>query len=217
MIELHPSHFIGKGQTRSCYRHPDDPAKCIKIDKRPHGGPTEKEARYYGKLSRIRPHLSYTHIPRFHGFVETNHGRGGIFDLIRDETTGEISRTFLNYIHSGEVTADDPHWLEAHRVYMKTLYDEAVIIRDFNPGNLCVRRLRNGGYQLVTIDGIGYRFILPFSDHWLWFARSKLRRQVNRKNFGSLAEILERVAAKKAKAKSREADRLLKGGDVTGD
>lgn len=201
MIELLPSHFIGKGRTRSCYRHPGDPAKCIKIDRRPHGGPTEKEAAYYAKLPRIRPGLSYTHIPRFYGMVETTLGRGGVFDLIRDETSGEISRTFLACIAAGEVSADDPHWLEAHRSYLKTLYQEAVIIRDFNPGNLCVRRMRDGSYRLITIDGIGHRFILPFSDHWLWFARQKLHRQVNRKNFGSIAGILERIAEKNRRAR----------------
>ena len=197
MIELHPSHLIGKGRTRSCYRHPDDPQKCIKIDRRTHGGPTEKEAAYYGKLARIRPGLSYTHIPRFHGMVVTTLGRGGVFDLIRDETSGEISKTFLDCIASGEVTVNDPRWLEAYRVYMKTLYDEAIIIRDFNPGNLCVRRMRDGGYRLVTIDGIGHRDFLPLCDYCLWFARRKLRRQVNWKNFGSLAEILQRFENKR--------------------
>lgn len=67
MIELHPDDLIGKGGTRCCYRHPHDPDRCIKIDHRKRGGATAKEAAYYRKLPRIRPDLSYTHIPRFHG------------------------------------------------------------------------------------------------------------------------------------------------------
>jgi hypothetical protein len=208
MIELTPEHLIGKGRTRFCYHHPDDPDKCIKIDKRAFGGATEKEARYYQKLGRIRPNLSYTHIPRFYGYVETSLGRGGVFDLIRDEVTGDVSKSLGYYVRAGEVTADDPLWLEAHRIYLKTLYEEAVIIRDFNPGNVCVRKLRDGSLRFITIDGIGHRFIFPFSDHWLWFARSKLRRQVARKNFGSIEEILARVAHKR-KLFSTAADRRL--------
>ncbi len=190
MIELTPDHLVGKGRTRSCYRHPDDPGKCIKIDKRKHGGPTAKEAAYYHKLARIRPNLSYTHIPRFHGFVETTLGRGGVFDLIRDETDGQVSRLLKHFIRSGEVAADDPRWLEAHRVYMKTLYEEAIIIRDFNAGNVCVRLLRDGGFHFVSIDGIGHRDFIPLCDYSRWLARRKLRRHVNRKNFGSIADIL---------------------------
>lgn len=191
MIELTSDHLIGKGRTRFCYRHPDDPDKCIKIDMRLTGGPTAKEALYYQKIRRLRPDLAYTHIPRFHGFVETTLGRGGVFDLIRDETTGEISKSLKHYIRSGEVTADNPLWLEAHRKYMKTLYDEAVIIRDFNPGNVCVRLMRDGGYHFVTIDGIGHRDFIPLCDFFPCVARRKLRRQVNRKNFGSIAAMLE--------------------------
>ena len=197
MIELLPEHFIGKGRTRFCYHHPDDPDKCIKIDKRAFGGATDKEARYYQKLGRIRPHLTYSHIPRFYGYVETSLGRGGVFDLIRDEVTGDVSKSLVHYIRSGEVAVDDPLWLDAHRIYLKTLYQEAVIIRDFNPGNVCVRKLRDGSLRFITIDGIGRRFIFPFSDHWLWFARSKLKRQVNRKSFGSLEGVVKRIAAKK--------------------
>jgi hypothetical protein len=208
MIRLTPHHLIGKGRTRFCYRHPYDPDKCIKIDKRAIGGSTEKEARYYQKLGRIRPNLTYTHIPRFYGYVETSLGRGGVFDLIRDEITGYVSKSLGYYVRSGEVTADDPLWLEAHRIYMKTLYEEAVIIRDFNPGNICVRKLQDGSLRFITIDGIGHRFILTFSDHWMWFARSKLRRQVARKNFGSIEGVLARVAHKR-KLFSLAADRRL--------
>lgn len=199
MIDLNPTYLIGKGRTRTCYLHPLGPDKCIKIDHRERGGPTQKEARYYQKLARIRPELSYVHIPRFYGMVETNLGPGGVFDLIRDETTGDISKSLSHYVHVGAVTVDHPLWQQAHREYMIALYDDAVIIRDFNPGNLCVRLMRGGGYRFVTIDGIGHRDFLPLCDYFPWFARRKLRRQVKRKNFDSLAEILSRAEKKTRK------------------
>lgn len=216
MIELHPDHFIGKGRTRTCHLHPDNPDLCIKIDRRKSGGPTEKEARYYAKLSRIRPDLAYTHIPRFHGFVETSLGCGGVFDLIRDETSGRISKTLSHYIRNGEVTAADPLWVEAHRVYMETLHDEAVVIRDFNPGNLCVRMMRDGSRRLVTIDGIGHRDFLPLCDYSPWFARRKLRRQVARKHFESLEEILSRMDRMRKPTPSGKPDGPLENPNVTG-
>lgn len=214
MIELQPDDLIGRGRTRCCYRHPHDPDKCIKIDKRKNGGPTEKEARYYEKLARIRPDLSYTHIPRFHGLVETTHGRGGVFDLIRDEAGGGISKCLSYYIRTGEAAADHPLWLEAHRAYMEMLYDEAVAIRDFNPGNLCVRRMRDGGFRFVTIDGIGHRDLVPLCDYSRWFARRKIRRQVKLKHFDTLVGIIRR-AEENRRARSA-ANRPLEGGEVAG-
>jgi PhoP regulatory network protein YrbL len=196
-IQLHPELILGKGSTRICYFHPLDAGKCLKIDNCALGGPTAKEARYYGKLARIRPDLGYAHIPRFYGWTETNLGPGGIFDLIRDETTGEVSKSLDHFISAGEVTADHPLWRQAHQNYLEMLFDDAVVIRDFNPGNLCVRKMRDGSYRFVTIDGIGHSDFLPVCDYFRWAARRKIARQVARKNFGSLEEILARAARRK--------------------
>ncbi|MGA9277560.1 YrbL family protein [Ilumatobacter sp.] len=203
MIQVDPARLIGKGATRSCYHHPDDPDKCVKIDKRETGGPTEKEALYYEKIARLRPHLDYNFIPRFYGMVETDLGKGGVFDLIRDETTGEVSKSFSHYISQGAVAADDPVWIKAHQEYLQAIFDSDIAIRDFNPGNVCARQLSAGGYQLVAIDGIGHRDFLPVCDHFRWALRYKVRRQIVRKDFGTLEEILGRGARKKAERDAR--------------
>jgi hypothetical protein len=137
-----------------------------------------------------------------------------VFDLIRDETDGGISRCLSYYIRTGEVKADDPRWLDAHRVYLRTLFGEAVIIRDFNPGNICVRRMRDGSIRFITIDGIGHRDFIPLCDWFPWFARRKLRRHVDLKDFGSLEGILRR-AAEQRMARSA-AERPLEGREVAG-
>ena len=163
VIVLESTHLIGEGRIRWCYRHPQDPGKCIKIDKPNKGGATEKEVFYYRKLRWFRSSLSCTHVPRFHGTVEPNMGCGGVSDLIRDETTGEISGLLSSYIISGEVTADAPRWAEACRSYVKTLLEAAVVI-DFHAAHICVRRLRDGSLRFVTVDGIGHREFIPVRD-----------------------------------------------------
>ncbi|MBC8126136.1 MAG: hypothetical protein H8M99_03165 [Gloeobacteraceae cyanobacterium ES-bin-144] len=208
MIELNQNHFIGRGGTRACYLHPFDSDKCIKIDKRKSGGATEREGRYYEKIALIRPEFPYLHIPRFYGFVETNLGRGGVFDLIRDETDGEISKSFRDYILAGEVTVDHPLWINAYNEYMKELYQQAIIIRDFNPGNICVRKKQDGAYQFITIDGIGHRHAIPLCDYSRWFARYTIKQHVNRKGFGSLSEIFNRIEDKKLKYQSMQTSEI---------
>jgi hypothetical protein len=98
VIVLESTHLIGEGRMRWCYRHPQDPGKCIKIDKPNTGGATEKEVFYYRKLRWFRSSLSCTHVPRFHGTVEPNMGRGGVSDLIRDETTGHSGARFFKMV-----------------------------------------------------------------------------------------------------------------------
>lgn len=193
MIQLDDTLYVGKGINRVCYRHPSDPGKCLKIDKRKHGGPTEKEAHYYKKLARIRPLMEYTFIPRFYGFVDTDLGRGGVFDLIQDEGTSDVSQTFRHYINHGQVTAENPIWIAAHSTFLQNLYEEAIIIRDFNASNICARKMLDGSYQLIAIDGIGHRDFIPLCDYFRSIARRKLRRHIERKGMQSLPTLLSRL------------------------
>lgn len=51
MLELNENLFIGAGKRRRCYRHPDDPEKCIKIGvsggKKGRDMQTDRERKYY--------------------------------------------------------------------------------------------------------------------------------------------------------------------------
>jgi len=181
---------------RVCYRHPLDPTKCIKVDVRKRGGPTEKEAHYYKKLARIRPLMSYTYVSRFYGFVETNQGRGGVFDLVMDEGTLTISKTFLYYIHKGVASAHEPVWIKAHRDFLDSILRDAIIIRDLIPGNLCARRMLDGSYQFVSIDGIGHRDFIPLCDYFRSIARRKQLRHIKRKGFETLESTFNRLEGK---------------------
>ena len=55
----------------------------------------------------------------------------------------------------------------------------------------------DGSYKLDNIEGIGHRDLLPLCDYFLWAARRKLRRHVNLKNFGSIADVLTRITNKR--------------------
>ena len=66
---------IGQGQERICYRHPHDDSRLIKIQRGESDKQTRRDLRLYRDLSR-RGMQDYSHIPRFHGFVDTNLGRG---------------------------------------------------------------------------------------------------------------------------------------------
>ncbi len=193
MLDLTPELYLGKGRTRECYQHPTDPTKCVKVDFREKGcRQTEKEAQYYLKLKRIKPGLVYDFIPHFHGMVETNKGRAGVFDLIRDDD-GTVSRTLGVYLRDGTVARERRIWEQALDEFLARLMETGVILRDLNNWNLSARRRADRSIQLVAIDGIGHRDFIPLCDYFLRIARRKLRRQIERRGMDSIQNLFDRA------------------------
>ena len=205
MIHLTPELYLGKGRTRECFFDPRDPTRCIKVDFAARGcRQTVKEAKYYSKLARLKPGMDYDFIPRFHGFVETDRGLGGIFDLVRDEVTHEVSQTLGHYLRADAVRTELPKWEAALGRFLDRLMETGVIVRDLNPGNLCARKRADGTFQLIAIDGIGHRDFFPLCDYSNRLARRKLSRQINKKDMGSIAQILARIERKESLKKTPE-------------
>jgi hypothetical protein len=192
MISLPDNLYLGKGRTRECFLDPRDPSKCIKVDFSSKGyHQTAKEARYYQKLLKIKPALEYDFIPHFHGMEETDRGLGGVFDLIRDEDTDEVSLTLGHYLRDGTVALEQKLWSTALTEFLGRLMATGVIVRDLNPGNLCARKRSDGTIQLVAIDGIGHRDFIPLCDYFLRFARRKLQRYIDKKGMNSIPVLLD--------------------------
>jgi hypothetical protein len=193
MMLLTDDLFLGKGRTRECFRHPCDASLCIKVDYHDKGCcQTSKEAQYYQKLRRLKPGLEYDFIPRFHGMVETNRGAGGVFDLVRDDN-GQVSRTLGECLRDGTVVRERQLCEKALDQFLGRLMETGVILRDLNPGNLSARRLADGSIQLVAIDGIGHRDLIPLCDYFPWIARRKQARHIARKDMGSIQSLLDRA------------------------
>lgn len=204
MISLTDDLYLGKGRTRECFLDPRDSAKCIKVDFTSKGyHQTAKEARYYQKLLKIKPDLEYDFIPQFYGMEETDRGWGGVFDLIRDEDTQEVSLTLGHYLRDGSVARDQDLWNTALTEFLGRLMATGVIVRDLNPGNLCARKRNDGSIQLVAIDGIGHRDFIPLCDYFLRFARRKLRRYINLKGMNSIPVLLNRTAEMDRRRKAK--------------
>jgi hypothetical protein len=201
---------LGKGRTRECFVDPRDESKCIKIDFTAKGyQQTAKEAKYYGKLRRIKPDLTYDFIPGFYGMVETSRGWGGVFDLVRDEGSGAVSQTLGHYLRAGIVARDSAAWNRTLTEFLNRLMTTGVIVRDLNPGNLCARKLRDGTFQLVAIDGIGHRDFVPLCDYVLRIARRKLRRYIDKKGMSSIPVLLDHSAKMDRKREARQAAALV--------
>ena len=189
MIEIRDEDYIGEGEIRTCYVHPQNNDLCIKI---PKPGITReytfKEILYFNKIGkRDTSKFKYPFYSAFHGEVRTNKGDGQVFDLVRDETTGEISRT-LEYFIENETDISDDKLDIALSALKQHMTDYRVFTRDLRARNLCCKILIDNSVQLIIIDGIGHRDFFPLADWFKYFSKKKIERTYKRWHFNSIAE-----------------------------
>jgi hypothetical protein len=178
MLSLPPRLFVAEGTDRKCFRHPHDEQRCIKVlhpDTRP--GRFWRELRYYRRLQRRG--VDFSHLTPYRGMVDTNLGRGAVFDLVQDDDA-RISRSLHHYL-----LKNDPEfnaWMVEEMERLKqNLYDQWIVFHDLNPTNILVKRLGYVDYRLVVIDGIGHNHFVPLASYSARLARKKLVRVWNRR------------------------------------
>lgn len=187
MIQLADKHYIGEGDIRICYEHPTDKKLCIKIP-RPETTRvyTEKELLYFKKLSkRNKSKYLYPFYSDFHKEENTNLGLGQIFDLVRDEATGKISKTLEYYLIEEHIIEDDK--LEnALKILKQQMTKYRVFTRDLRARNICCKIKNDASIELIIIDGIGHRDFFPFADWFHYFSKKKIDRTFTKWHFDSL-------------------------------
>ncbi len=142
---------IGKGVERNCFVHPEDVNKAIKIPFKAHKTQTKREINYYRELEK-RCFSGFTHIPKYYGLINTNHGEGFIVDLIRDGS-GEISKSLKWYLDNGwKIDSFRSHiddlkafFINHLLIFNYDMYADNILVQ-FNNGKIS---------RLVLIDGIG--------------------------------------------------------------
>lgn len=190
MIELTDDLLFAQGSSRKCFQHPDDLHKCIKIGLKEWECPaTAHEVNYYRMLQKRKPNLDYLGLPKFYGYKDTNLGKGGVFELIRDEDTQEVSRTLYDYRESGDIAKNSQFW-EKVLAEFRTWLKKHSIVANFHHDNICAKRLADGSIRLIAIDGIGHGEFIPVSDYLPFMARRKLERYFKRNYLGSVESLL---------------------------
>lgn len=167
---------LGVGQERACYVHPDDPDKVVKVQRGDADKQTRRELAFYRWLDR-RGDVSYDHIPRFYGKVETNLGPGFVVDRIRD-FDGAESQALWWYFERGYPLAEFGPYLEELR---QALLDNRIVFCvDMGRFNVLFRRESPGDARLVVIDGLGNHTAINWLDNIDYFVRRKIERRWQR-------------------------------------
>lgn len=178
MIVLKEEDFIGKGNERACYLHPADKNKAIKVSYDQEIGRSKQsdtEIKYYKKLLK-RKNLSWKHLPRFYGEIQTNKGKGFIVELIRDYD-GKVSKSFKYYIEKDGLQKYKKE-LENYKNYLLENY----IIFNYGmmQGNILLRKNSETDFDLVLIDGLGDVAYFTLLNEIPYFARRRITRRWNK-------------------------------------
>ncbi len=190
-VSLSSAEPFAVGGRRLCFVHPGDPAVCIKInrvdDDRFDRLPRKRlvpaslrrglddnrhDRRILSSLQR-RLGRRFAHLPRYHGEIDTDLGRGIAIDLIRD-SDGRIARTIRNLIVEG-VPLEElkpgfnefAGYLVRHRVLTRALLDH----------NIVAAHGADGGWTFHLVDGFGDPAFISLGTLIPPVGRAKMRRR----------------------------------------
>ncbi|MCO6546551.1 MAG: hypothetical protein J6583_02075 [Gilliamella sp.] len=174
-IQLSIEDYISRGLHRKCYRHPNDPNKCIKVNYNVGAEEeTNREISYYKHL--IRRNVSFDAIPKYYGPVSTNYGKGHVFQLIRDYT-GEVAIPLEKYLADTKLTKqyyDD--LVTSLRNLKSTLLKDRIITMTIKSKNILFQHLSADKSRLIIIDNIGNSTLIPIANYIPFFAKAKIER-----------------------------------------
>ncbi|MEV9499877.1 YrbL family protein [Aliarcobacter butzleri] len=151
--------FIKKGTGRVVYLHPYDNSKIIKIsiEKKLYRDQNIIENIYYSYL--FKRNIPMNNIAKCYGYVNTNLGKGLVFDKVCDYT-GVISKTYSQAITNQNISKDILLKLFNDLKQYISLND--ILFIDTAFGNIMCCEYEKGKYKLIIIDGLGGSNILRF-------------------------------------------------------
>ncbi len=167
--------IIGEGMVRTCYFHPQDDKKCVKVVKNSKDIKSlQRELQTYEKVkNRLSPFICHYD----QQLIETDKGPGLVVELIRDDN-GEIAPKLSAFLKQQSINTAIKKQFDD---FFRKLLDNRLYFTDFNLDNFLVFQ-EKGEVKIRYIDLKSYRLtrsviklevLLPF----LW--RPKTIRRMN--------------------------------------
>ncbi len=153
-MKLTDDMLIGKGSERECYMHPKDKTKVIKIQISNTTNRNQNNLdRYYYEYLATKS-ISYKHIAKFYGVVDTDKGVGLVFENIlnHDDKNSLMLETIIkdrllsHDVLSGLLLELKEYLAHYHILFIDTVMD-----------NILCQETQKGVFKLVIIDGLGAR------------------------------------------------------------
>lgn len=151
-IELNEKLYLGKGGERKSFIHPKDNDKIIKITylEGKHNNQNILEYKYYKFLERSN--IDFSKIPRCFDYINTNYGKGLIFERIKNYDDSKI-KTFSFYVKHNIFTREyDLRLIEELKEY---IFRNEILFVDASLSNIFCKKIEENKYELIIFDGLG--------------------------------------------------------------
>lgn len=167
MIELPKDHsnplVVGVGRHRACYIHPEDASKCIKVVHNPGEHAFQEIKRELAYYKHLESYLKdWSGLPRFYGEVETNLGRGFVYDRIVD-FDGRPSQSIeqrYNQNNLNQLHEELSRLIDRLRRY---LWDNRIVTMSIKPYNVLCHRISESEIIPVICDILWFFIGLGFA------------------------------------------------------
>lgn len=178
MLKMNDQDYIGKGIHRKCYVHPEDKRKCIKVVYFDHDKEGLREEAYYRHLEKRS--ISWEMIPKFYGEVDTDLGKGAVFDLVCDHD-GTPAKNLLHFLNLDDLSNRDIAALQAALSRLKDyMIKQRVFTREIDPRNISCSVLGSGEFHLYLVDNLDNTDAIPVANYIPLLARKKVERKWKR-------------------------------------
>lgn len=179
-VNLKPVHLLAKGGERSCYIDPDNENFIIKVvhAQNKHNRQNELEYDYYKILEKRD--VDFSRIPKCHGWIETNYGKGLIFERITNYDSSTIRSLSFYTKHNLFSKEYDMHLLGELQTY---LFQNKILFVDASLSNIFCQKISANDYKLIIFDGLGgrrYGFKFWLYNKVPFLTKYKIKKQWNK-------------------------------------
>lgn len=211
--------FLGRGAHKAAYVHPEDEKLCVKITFKWPDEDVKKELRYRSVLGKKADDMPL--LVKYYGMVETNLGRGYVFERVTDFDGGSCS-TLSQYI---ETCSSSEEMVQLLLAFRKEFFRGRYVVAGMNTDNFLVQRISSTERRLRIVDDLGTGAFIPllyYSDRLLRKRAAKYWRllvhQLEAKYGGLITkeisyQLMEGVASMGICMLSKEGAPLLELGD----
>ena len=151
-IELKEKNIIAKGGERTCYLHPQDNTKLIKVvhAKGTHNQQNLLEHIYMSYLKKKNIDLSG--LAKYYGQINSNLGNGLVYERIMDYDS-QPSKSFRYYVANKLIPMDvQKKLIEELKLYLEK---NSILFVDTSMTNIFCKKIDTDNYKLIIIDGLG--------------------------------------------------------------
>ncbi|MDR1976571.1 MAG: hypothetical protein LBQ18_06215 [Campylobacteraceae bacterium] len=178
-IHLDDSHFIGNGVHKKCYIHPDNSLLCIKILYKEDKG-AQKQLKREIKYNKKLKDKDIPFLPKYHGVIATNIGKGYQFDFIKNYD-GSQSHSLSDYLSSETLLRDNFSMLvEALKRLKQHMFFYNVATMNIYPQNILYKKESEKEGKFIIIDDIGTASLIPLEYYFPFAAKARVKRRWHR-------------------------------------